>query len=294
MNRAAAIPRFYLYGEPHRVADGRFVHVESLDDRSRPSEWTIRPHAHVDLSHVFHIAEGGGAMQAEQAMLSFEAPCLLLVPAGIVHGFSWTSESKGTVITVSSDYLKRLRETDLSLDALFQSAIAVPLDSADSERHEHGAKRLMTELGWAAPGHQAAAESALLEILVSALRAIGTQSEVHKSVPGRQAALVARFRERVEARFRLREPVAAHAQALGTSQTRLRAACAAVAQQSPMEILDQRALVEAQRALLYTNLSVAEIADSLGLPDAAYFSRFFARHVGQPPRTYRARYFASV
>ena len=288
MDPAAVIPRFYLYGEPHRVADGRFVHVESLDDRSRASEWTIRPHAHADLNHVFHIAEGGGAMQAENVMLSFQAPCLLLVPAGIVHGFSWTSESKGTVITVSSNYLEHLRETDPALSVLFQSAAAVTINAPDSERYARTGKRLMAELGWAAPGHRAAAESGLPDILVSALRAIGTQTEVHRSAPGRQAALVARYRERVEARFRLRERVAIHAQALRTSPTRLRAACAVVAQQSPMQILDQRAVVEAQRALLYSNLSVAEIADSLGLPDAAYFSRFFSQRVGRSPRAYRA------
>jgi AraC family transcriptional activator of pobA len=290
MDRAAVIPRFYLYGEPHRVADGRFVHVENLDDRSRPSEWTIRPHAHADLNHVFHISEGGGAMQAEQAMLSFGAPCLLLVPAGVVHGFNWTSESKGTVITVSSTYLERLRESDPALGSLFQSARVISLDTAESQVYALGGKRMMAELGWAAPGYRAAAESGLLDILVHALRAVGTQSEIHRSTPGRQAALVARFRERVEARFRQREQIASYADALGTSQTRLRAACAVVAQQSPMEILDQRAVVEAQRALLYSNLSVTEIADSLGMPDAAYFSRFFTRHVGQSPRAYRAQY----
>ncbi len=58
------VPSFYLYGEPQRsVAEG-FVHVESLDDRSRPSEWTIRPHVHRDLHHIILIARGGGAMQA--------------------------------------------------------------------------------------------------------------------------------------------------------------------------------------------------------------------------------------
>jgi AraC family transcriptional activator of pobA len=35
-------------------------------------------------------------------------------------------------------------------------------------------------------------------------------------------------------------------------------------------------------------MSVAEIAYAVGFEDPAYFSRFFTRHVGQPPRTYRA------
>ena len=287
MSRTETIPRFYLYGEPHRVADGRFVHVESLDDRSRPSEWTIRSHAHADLNHVFHIAEGGGAMRAEDALLPFAAPCLLLVPAGFVHGFSWTSESKGAVITVSSDYLERVRESDAALAGLFRAAAAIPLDALESERFHTGVAHLRAELGWAAPGHRAAVESGLLDILVRSLRALGAQEAVDRHSPGRQAALVARLRERIEARFRLREPVGAYAAALGTSETRLRAACAAVARQSPTEMLDQRTVVEAQRSLLYTNLSISEIADSLGLPDAAYFSRFFTKHVGRSPRAYR-------
>ena len=287
MPRSEIIPRFYLYGEPHRVADGRFVHVESLDDRSRPSEWTIRPHAHADLNHIIHIVEGGGAMRVEDAALTFDAPCLLLVPAGMVHGFSWTSESKGSVITISTKYLGRLEEADAALAGLFAAAVAIPLDPSEAAPFETNAGRLGTELGWASPGHRAAAEAAILDLLVNTLRALGVQNGLNRSAPSRQAELVARFRERVEARFRLREPVAVYATALNTSMTRLRSACAVIARQSPMQILDQRALVEAQRALLYTNLSIAEIAESLGMLDAAYFSRFFSRHTGIPPRAYR-------
>src|SRR4051812_33679686 len=44
------IPQFYLYGEPHRTVDQSFLHVESLDDRSRPSEWRIERHAHAELT----------------------------------------------------------------------------------------------------------------------------------------------------------------------------------------------------------------------------------------------------
>jgi len=35
-------------------------------------------------------------------------------------------------------------------------------------------------------------------------------------------------------------------------------------------------------------MSVAEIAYATGFEDPAYFSRFFARHIGQPPRVWRA------
>jgi AraC family transcriptional activator of pobA len=104
---------------------------------------------------------------------------------------------------------------------------------------------------------------------------------------GRQAEVVARLRERIEQRFRRREPAQAYAASIGVSQTALRQACVQVAGTSPAAMLDARAVLEASRLLLYTKLSVIEIAWSVGFEDPAYFSRFFTRHTGRPPGVYR-------
>lgn len=285
---SSPVPRFYLYGEPHRTAGVRFVHLESLDDRSRPSEWTIRPHAHGDLNHIFHIRQGGGAMRAEAALLSFEAPCLIIVPAGVVHGFSWASESKGTVLTASSTYVEQLRQRDEDLCNVFKQAEVAPLESTGSVAFAAACDELLVELSWNAPGHRGAAEAGLLGLLIRTMRAMHEGVAGLQTPPGHQAALVARFRERVENRFRLREPVGVYAEALRTSQTRLRTACQIVAGQTPTQILDQRAIVEAQRALLYSNLSISEIANTLGFEDSHYFSRYFRRNAGCSPRSFRA------
>lgn len=283
----APVPSFYLYGEPQRnVAEG-FVHVESLDDRSRPSEWTIRPHVHRDLNHIILIGAGGGAMQAEAAPVSFDAPCLLLIPAGIVHGFTWHSDSSGHVTTIADSYLRHLVARDADLAPLFTHPHAVPLPSGDGDAAQTIIARMAQELGWSGLGQRAAVESALLSLMVLALRH-ATLAQTARPGNARQAALVARLRERIEQRFRQREPVSDHAKALGASLTALRQACAQVAGSSPAQMLDDRALLEARRLLLYSQLSVAEIAYAIGFEDPAYFSRFFTRHIGQSPRAYRA------
>jgi len=50
----------------------------------------------------------------------------------------------------------------------------------------------------------------------------------------------------------------------------------------------ERKLVEARRLLAETDLPIAAIARAVGIQDAAYFSRVFARDVGSPPRQWRA------
>jgi AraC family transcriptional activator of pobA len=71
------------------------------------------------------------------------------------------------------------------------------------------------------------------------------------------------------------------------SHERLRQACVRSTASSPLELLNARRLLEAKRCLLYTNMSVALIAEHCGFHDPAYFSRFFTRAAGRSPLQYR-------
>ena len=283
----ASVPSFYLYGEPHRAVEDGFVHAELLDDRSRPSEWTILPHAHADLVQIFLVERGGGTMRAEAEAVTIVPPALLIVPAGYVHGFEWHRESAGAVATLGVRHLHLLDTRYPGLTDVFAAPRAVALDAAAAAAIRHGLDTLMRELGWSAPGHRVAVDAALLSVLVEAMRATGKPDGGSLHPPGPHHALVARFRARLDERFRLREPIAAYAQALGTSESQLRAACARVAALSPAAMLDERAMLDAKRALLYTNLSVAEVGYALGFTDPAYFSRFFTRHASRSPSGFR-------
>jgi len=280
------IPSFYLYGEPHRLVDGDFVHVETLEDRSRPSEWTIQPHSHGELMHVFVILDGGGVMTADGVRIRLSAPSLLIMPPTIVHGFEFLEDTEGFVVTMASSYVAELSRHDTRLAEFLDRPRAVELEQEDGPRVEGLVADLRRELSWSAPGHRATVTATMLLLLITGLRRLGVSTRASPRT-GTHASIVARLRERIEQRFRLREPVSAHARALGVSQTALRVACARIAGRSPGQMLDQRALLEAQRSLLYTGLSVAEIGFSLGFRDPAYFSRFFQRNTGMSPRRYR-------
>jgi len=283
------VPTFYLYGEPRRTVEERFVHVEALVDRTRPSEWTIRPHAHAELNHIFHVASGGGSIVGDHGLVPFSAPCLLLIPAGAVHGFRWEHESSGLVVTLATSYLEDFIRRDASMKALFPAIMVLACDDDASIGIARRLKSLGQELGWAAPGHRAAADAGLLTLLVRVLRLMGPQADGVADPPSPQAALVARLRHLIEERFRRRETVETFAVTLGVGPRRLRDACAQVARMSPGAMLDQRAMLEAQRSLLYGNLSIAEVGYGLGFSDPAYFTRFFTRHAGCSPAAFRRR-----
>ena len=283
-----SIPRFFLYGEPPQDAADRFLHVEGLAERSGPSHWIIRPHAHGDLHHVFHITRGGVDASFDGAARRLEAPFLMVVPAGVVHAFAWDAGSDGSVLTVADSYVRELAVRDSQLSALF--AAPACLEVGDAEARASGLHdallRIFHETVWDAPGHAAAVEAYLLIILVAVMR-LTTQAQADVEA-GPQASLVTRFRDAVERGFRSQASVADYASALGVTPRQLRTACMKVAGKAPLQIVRRRTTLEARRLLIYSALSIAEIGYTLGFEDPAYFSRFFAAEEGLSPRVFRS------
>ena len=284
--RAVQPPLFFLYGEPRRGVGPRFLHLEALEVRSRPSDWMIRPHSHADLHQLFLITEGGGRMDADGCAAHFAAPGLLLLPAGVIHGFTWRPGTAGQVLTLADAYLRDLLTRAPELSSVF--AAPACLAGADAAAMGGHLDQLGRELAWSAPGHAAAIDGRLTMLLVEALRLQRREAQPRQPSPGRQAALVARFREAVEARYRSGASVEAYAADLGVTPSTLRRACAQIAACPPAGIVHDRVFLEAQRMLLYTNLTVSEAAFRLGFKDVAYFTRFFTRRAQQSPRRFRA------
>ncbi len=282
----AAVPNFFLYGEAPRADSGRFLHLEALDDRSRPSEWTIRPHAHTGLNHLFFITRGAGEVRIEAEALPFAAPAVFVIPAGVIHAFDFQAESAGSVLTISGAYLAEVAGRDPALTTVFAQP-AVLDAKPEAEAVAHGLGQLGRELTWAAPAHEAAVESCLLGLLVASFRLIARTAPPPRASAGRPAELTARFRGLIEQRYREHPPLEAYARDLGVSVPQLRNACLKSAGAPPLRLIHERLMLEARRLLIYSSLTVSQVAYSLGYDDPAHFSRGFTQDAGCSPRAFR-------
>ncbi len=267
--------------------DDGFLHLEALDDRSRPSNWHIRPHTHQNLHHVIFVQTGGGESTVDGAVMAFEAPAILIIPARLVHGFNWLPESTGQILTISESYLARLLAAEPLIRGLLASphVMTVPQSSTAEHQIEDGLNRLARELTWSVLGHESAVKAHLLSVLVEILRI--SHWGHYNAVPGAHAETVARFREIIETGFRSRRKVESYAEELGISMSRLRAACIRATDKPPIQLIQDRILLEAKRLLLYSNMTVKETAYYLGFDDPAYFSRLFFQSIGHSPRNFR-------
>jgi len=88
--------------------------------------------------------------------------------------------------------------------------------------------------------------------------------------------------------------VAELAKQLGVSSSHLRSFFHHATGRSPMEYYQWRRIQQSCWMLLNTDLSVTEIAHSLGYSDSAHLTNCFKRHRQMTPRDYRAKYCSHV
>ena len=91
----------------------------------------------------------------------------------------------------------------------------------------------------------------------------------------------------VEANFREKHKVLDYADLLNKSPKTLSNLFAKYNNKTPLQVINDRIILEAKKLLLLSEKSSKEIAYSLGFIEASHFSKFFKKHVGMSPIHYK-------
>ncbi|UWS00526.1 helix-turn-helix domain-containing protein [Phaeobacter inhibens] len=285
MTDPKAITTYSLFGENTELAD--LLHIESIEARSSLHDWSLTPHRHARLHQLLTLTQGGGLATLDGNEQDLHPPCMVNVPRGAVHGFQFSSDTRGWVLTLTSDLMDQVLGDSLDILTTLDRAAVTPL--------RDDLLQLLTAIrdAYDADGF---ARTPILRGLVGAItgtvaQCIGAQQSRDANPKAHQ--LFARFETLVNRDFRARRQVSDYARELAVSTTHLNRISHQATGQSASQLINERMLREARRLLIYTTLSAAQIAYELGYADPAHFSRVFARGTGLPPRRFRRQIIAS-
>ena len=96
-----------------------------------------------------------------------------------------------------------------------------------------------------------------------------------------------KFLELVEANVSTHKKVSEYADMLNLSAYQLNAITKRAVGKTSSDIIDEYIILESKRYLLATSNQVNQIAYQLGFDDVSYFIRFFRKHTGQTPDSFR-------
>lgn len=285
--KLATVPKVRLYVDRHAGQDNWFVHIGHVTERGR---WRTAPHSHPKYGQVIFVRNGRGVMNLDGLSVPFEGPCALLLPAECVHGLDYEEDVDRWVVTIDVVYLAQINARLQEFTQLWSRPRVISLAYGREVEQEFYRliRRLEREALSNAIGHAAGMESLLTTLLLMLLRGMPDGQFDSDSASHSDVRLADRFRELIDQYYGKNLQLQDYASMMAVSLAQLRAACTAARGQSPAKMIHSRIVTEAKRNLIFGNLPVEQIAFGLGFDDAAYFTRFFRREVGQTPSMFRS------
>lgn len=279
------VPTYSLYGVNSAEPLLEQLHFESIAARSQLYAWEIKPHRHERFLQILYIHSGSGEALLDGRRERLASGSLICVPPHHVHGFVFSPDVDGIIVTMTDSYLRTLL-----------AGVPGTLPLFEHPRHERVARRhplasalamFRTEMASVAPWRGAALSALLTLVLVGIARIAEASGPAAARASSRPARHFQQFQQLLETDYREQKEMTYYADTIGITPTQLNRICRQLAGQSALQLIHARVLAEAQRDLLFSDLDIKQIAMTLGFSDAGYFSRFFARLAGQTPTAFR-------
>jgi AraC family transcriptional activator of pobA len=287
-----SVPTYALYGESGENPVPESLHCESIPQRSSLYDWEIKLHQHHLFVQILYIRSGSAHIQFEDLEYHARGPCALFVPVLHAHGFRFSEDIDGAVVTVVTQRLDALIAQHADLAGCFEAPCHVPFEDEDPAyvSFAQAMDALLAEYDDTHPWRLPLLDAQLQAVMILLARRIATLA---RQEPGRRASRAAqhayRFKALLNRSFREQRDIAYYAGRLGITPTQLNRVCREEFGLSALGAINDRVLAEARRDLAYSSLSVKEIALTLGFADPGYFSRFFTKHSGASPSDFRDR-----
>ncbi len=282
----SSVPTYDLYGERQAERTSFWVHCETIAARSSAYQWEIGLHRHESFFQILYIHNGAGDALLEDQTVALKVPCVVLMPPGAVHGYRFSRDVEGFVVTIVADQLRLTSGVKNQPAHWLASPQAVAVAGGDGAFIDAIIRRVSEECEGSRRGRNELLEAYLTTVLMLIGRS-GAEAAPSDAPGDPRQARVEMLNDLINLHFRAQLPAAEYARLLNLSPTHLNRIVRATTGMTVHDLIMSRVIEEARRALVFTPGTVQGIADGLGFSDAAYFSRCFRRRTGQTPGQFR-------
>lgn len=280
---------FAGYRQGHR-SPGAF-HVFRYEESLDPRRVRSQPHRH-DFFQMLWLDEGCGTLRCDLSTFSFEGPTLAFFAPGRLHAWHHEIEPRGIIFGFPPSFFNA--DTDYPgligrLDYLHETACPLlNLAGTDAEDMARNFTHLLQEAARELPGRDDIVRALITIILSKARQHLHLRSQQSGARPEAAIATLAqRFRIAIDRNFPRLLKVSDYARILQVSRSHLNEELHRNTGRSASDHIHDRILLEARRLLVYSPMTVAQIAYELQFQDPSYFGRFFRLRTGISPGTFR-------
>ncbi|AVF49534.1 AraC family transcriptional regulator [Elizabethkingia anophelis] len=234
------------------------------------------PHKHGNYFEIIYLREGKGTHTIDYAQYPIETPTIFFVRREQVHHWNIESLPEGYVLLLKKGFLEKSVDNELKNLLSKLSSISC-LYLHESDKIETFFQLLISE-------NDFTVTEGILKALLAKIISIAHPFSASKD---KKSSIIMQFRELLNNSDDLKNNVAYYAEKLNTTPQNLNTISRKTFNLSASEIIAEHIICEAKRLLLYTGCNVSEVAYHLNFNDTSHFAKYFKRHTGVTPQTFR-------
>lgn len=243
-------------------------------------------HRH-DYFFILAVEKGKGKHEIDFIPFPVKDHVVFILRPGQVHQLTLKAGSTGYLVQCQPEFLSLFDKTSIQLLRKASSNNLCQVNAKSFHRLLSPLSSIFKEYTDRKEGYQEIIKANLAIFMIELVR-----NRQHRTIP--TAPVPPYPQERFEELTGLLEKdifnhkqVAYYAEQLHLSPYQLNAITKAAAGKTCSELINEQIILEARRYLLATSNQVNEIAFHLGYEDVSYFIRFFKKHTGHSPASFR-------
>lgn len=264
-------------------------YIKTFSEHKKEHPFVMEPHAH-DFYLITLFTKGTGIHTIDFTSYEVKKGSVFFMSPAEVHSWNLSDDTDGYVLFFNSSfYVMDAQPKHLYRLPFFRIKERLhhgELNKAQLQNIEIIIQLLMTESRVSSPFQTNILRSALDVLLykLSSLLENETNSITHP------VSLIPQLETLIDQHFKMHLPISFYAEKLHTTTQQLNKLSKSYLGKTVTDLLRERLIAEAKRLLVYSHLSVSEIAYELNFSDNSYFNRFFKRSEKLTPEQFRRRF----
>jgi AraC-like DNA-binding protein/mannose-6-phosphate isomerase-like protein (cupin superfamily) len=251
------------------------------------------PHRH-DFFEVLYLSKGSGFHIIDGNKYEIQPPCVFFMSPGQAHKIEFSNDIEGYIFIFTSEFYL-INQTNQNRLIEFPFFFTIRQENRPLMLESKQDVQFLETLFKKGIAEIEKREKFSVDLLRSVLDLVLTSCAVlykpdENLLPkGKGNIVVKKFLQLVEENYQNNLTVNEYADKLSITPNHLTQTVNQLTGKTSSQIIKAKQVLEIKRLLVYTNLSVTEIAGQLNFPDQSYFTRFFKRETGISPLQYRTK-----
>jgi AraC-like DNA-binding protein len=265
------------------------IDIKRLEDHLKRSKNVKFPHRH-EFYNLIYITHGSGTHDIDFKRFKVQPNQLFFMNDGQIHNWDLSDDIKGYTFFFKKQFYT-VSEPHFALNNLpffhngVNEAQMVVFEKPDALIIENLFQDMLLEQNGSKIFNESIIITLLKIILIRSLRAY--VPDYSKNTSNQNKLKIRQFEQLIEENFLNIKAVKDYAELITMSSNYLNGLCTQNLGKNAGELIRERVILEAKRLLIYTNLSICELSNTLGYENCSYFIRLFKKTVGQTPEQFR-------